>query len=514
MKASTRVIVNTGAQYLRTGLTVLITLYTSRIVLEYLGANDYGIFSLVASVLSMLAFIQVNLARSIQRFLSYYHGRGDTDTLRALYNNSVITQIVISVALCGVLFGVGPMIFDSGLVKIDPAQRDTALAVYNTALVSLFFNLLSTPCLAALIARENIVYSSIVQVADTILKIPIALSLILLTARRLEWYAVMTASLSVLNFLCYWIYCRMRYEECKHFSWRDFRWDLSREMLAFTGWTVYGTGCIAARNQGMQVVLNHFYSTVINAAYGMGTQIVNQVSFLATSITTAINPQIIKAEGAHDRARMIRLAESSCKMSFILLGVLVVPVCCSIDDVLGIWLKEVPPYTGLFCSALLIATMADMSTSNLTAANAAIGNIKTYTFVTNTVKILTLPIAYLCLMRGMGPAAAMLVYVVIEALGALIRLIFMKVNIGLSLGGFTRRVLVPDLMVLAANVAVCYSLSLVCHGWSFLVTVMASVLTTGVAGYFFGLSPDEKATLGAIIGTLRAKLFGRMKRID
>lgn len=494
MRPATRVIVNTAAQYLRTGLTVVITLYTSALVLRYLGADDYGIYTLVGAVLSMLAFIQSNLARSIQRFLSFYHGRQDAAMLRALFNNSLVTQIAITVALCALLAAIGPWLFDIGLFRIPAHQRGTALTVYYIAVGSLVFNLLSTPYLAVLIARENIVFSSAVQVVDTLLKIPIALSLVWIASGRLTWYAVMTGSLTAINFLCYWAYCR-RYEECRGFSLRDFRWSLTRDMMAFMGWTVYGTGCVAARNQGVQIVFNHFYSTVINAAYGLAMQVAAQISVLATSLTTAINPQIVKAEGARDRSRMLMLAESSCKMSFLLMTMFVVPVCCQMTDILEIWLGRgrVPEYTGLFCSALLVSALADMTTSNLSAANAAIGNIKVYTVVTNSIKILTLPAAWLCLREGLSPFWVMAVYVAFEAVCALVRLIFMRFNIGLSIRSYARKVLLPDFLVLAVVVAACLPLSAVCHGWAFLATVGVSVVVTSGATWLFGLDAVERA---------------------
>ena len=508
MRPATRVIVNTAAQYLRTGLTVLITLYTSSLVLRYLGADDYGIFTLVGAVLSMLAFIQSNLARSIQRFLSFYHGRQDADMLRSLFNNSLITQIVITVALCAILAAIGPWLFDTGLFRIPPQQRSTALTVYYIAVGSLVFNLLSTPYLAVLIARENIVFSSAVQVVDTLLKIPIALSLIWIASGRLTWYAVMTGSLTAVNFICYFAYCR-RYEECRVFSLRDFRWKQTRDMMSFMGWTVYGTGCVAARNQGVQIIFNHFYSTVINAAYGLAIQVSAQISVLATSLTTAINPQIVKAEGARDRGRMLMLAESSCKISFLLMTMFVVPVCCQMEDILTIWLGRgrVPEYTGLFCSALLISALTDMTTSNLSAANAAIGNIRVYTVVTNSIKILTLPAAWLCLHEGLSPFWVMVVYVGFEGVCALVRLIFMRFNIGLSIRDYTRKVLIPDFAVLIVVTAVCYPLSTLFHGWAFLVTVAVSVVVTSAATWLFGLDDPERAAIRNMAQGLISRLF-------
>ena len=177
MNSSTRVAVNTSIQYVRTFITVIITLYTSRVILANLGVEDYGIYSLIGGVIAMLAFIQNNLARTTQRYLSYYQGKGDFQYVTKIFNNSVCTQLAVAVFLCGILaLLTNPVILH--LVNIPANKIEAATWVYWLMLVSLFINLQSSPYLAALIARENMVFSSIVQILDAILKVPVALSLI------------------------------------------------------------------------------------------------------------------------------------------------------------------------------------------------------------------------------------------------------------------------------------------------------------------------------------------------
>lgn len=499
MKASTRVVINTSVQYARTGASVIISLFTTRVVLENLGVNDYGIFTLIGGVISMLAFVQGNIARSTQRFLSYYHGRKDGETIRIIFNNSLITQLCLSLVLCLTLLACTPLIFKH-MVNIATEREQVAHYVYYIALVSLFFNFQSTPYTATLISRENLIYTTVVSFIDTLLKLPIAYSLILFSeGSRLTWYSGSIAATMILNYLCYRIYCRRKYAECKSMNLKLFRWNIAKEMFSFIGWGMYGTFCVVLRSQGMAVILNRFYSTAINAAYGLGAQIMAQMNILAIALTNAINPQIIKAEGGGNRKKMFRLSEISCKFSFLMLSLPAIPIIFYTEDILALWLNKVPDYTVMFARIIILGALTDQLTLNLNTANQAIGNIKLYTFVNNTIKLLTLPLAYIALKLGYGAMGAMLMYYCIEATCAVSRLILLKISSGLSIMSYFHNVFVRVLPPLAVNLGICYALSRVVAGWWFLGAMAFSALMTIVTIYFLSLSVQEKNVIDNLL---------------
>jgi len=502
MKASSRVVVNTLAQYIRTVITIVIVLYTSRVVLANLGVDDFGIYSLVGGVISMLAFVRRNLSRTIQRFLSYHYGSGNKSMVVQIFNNSVCTQLFISIGLCLILLLCMPLIFDY-LLNIPRGRIEAARVVYVLMIANLFFHMLSAPYEAALIARENIVFSSIVSVVDSILKIPVAISLIYISANKLEWYSVMMALIVFLNYTVYWLYCKWKYEECRHFSFRTFDRRLFVEMFSFMGWNVYSTMCLTGRTQGVAILLNRFFSTAINAAFGLAGQVAGQVQFLSSALTTAINPQIIKAEGAGNRERMFRLAEISCKFSFLLMSMLAVPTYIYMDDILGVWLKEVPLYTDMFCRMIIVAELVDLTTLNLNTANQAIGNVKIYSICISSIKVLTLPFVWIVLHLGMTPFEVMMVYVSFEAICAISRLIFLHINIKLSISQYIQNVFVGITPVFFVNLIVCYFASCLLTGWLGLVVFCLSFFVTSVTAWLIGLKNDEKSTL--------VNLFDRLK---
>lgn len=501
MRASTRVAVNTSVQYLRTVISIIITLYTSRVVLANLGVDDYGIFSLIGGVVALLAFIQNNLSRTTQRFLSYYHGRNDQAMIVKIFNNSVTTQWIISILLCGTLALLTDVVLEH-LVSIPSNRQEAAKWVYWLMIASLFVNLQSTPYLATLIARENIVYSSIVQMLDAVLKIPVAVSLIWISGNKLEWYSGMSFLVVALNFLMYYAYCKRKYTECQFFSFRSFDRTLFKEMFSFMGWNVYGTACLAGRTQGTAILLNRFFGTAVNAAFGIGGQVSGQIGFLSNALTTAINPQIIKAEGAGDRKKMFRLSEISCKFSFLLMSVVSIPAIIYMPTLLDIWLEEVPEYTSMFCIAVVLANQIDLLTLNLNTANQAIGNVKVYSICINTIKVLTIPVMWYVLHLGMDPVAAMTVYVAFEALCAITRLVFLHISVHLSIRQYIHNVFFMVIPPVTVNVLACYYASMYLTGWMFLATGCISVIVTGIVTYMAGLRQDERIILSGLVGRI------------
>lgn len=452
----------------------------------------------------MLAFIQNNLSLTNVRFLSYYKGRKDEDKLREIFNNSVITQLFLGIVLCVTLYSLTGIIFNHFL-NIESERISEAKMVYYFMLGSLFFNFISVPFLSILISRENILYSSIVQIFDAVLKIPVALSLIWISTNKLEWYACWTALIIVLNFILYFSYCTIKFAECKHFSLNKFNINLLKEMFTFMGWNIYGTLCIVGRQQGIAILLNRFYSTVINAAYGIAFQVAAQLNFVANSLTTAINPQIIKAEGMGDRTKMFRLSEISCKFSFLLMSMISIPTYFYMPTILEAWLINVPEYTTMFCRYVLIGIQIDLLSLNLNTANQAIGNVKYYQICLQTIKILTLPFAWLALHYGYSARVVMIIYVSFEAICSIARVLFLHYNVKLSISNYLTRVFLKVLFPFIINISVCTLLSTHLKDWYMLITFFISITITATTIYVFGLTPDEKILVNNILIKLRLK---------
>ena len=227
-----------------------------------------------------------------------------------------------------------------------------------------------------------------------------------------------------------------------------------KELFVFTGWTVYSIGCIVGRTQGIAVLLNRFFGTALNASYGIAQQVIGQISFLSTSLINAMQPQIVKAEGAKDRNKMFQLSEMASKFSFLLFAWITIPSLFYMDRILQVWLGEIPDYAVSFCRYSLFGAWMDQFT--LGVANRAIGKIKIYSIVTSTIKILTLPFAYLCLKMGMSAVSVMVCYVFFEIVCSLSRIVLLKIESGLSIMSFINNVFVYELIPVTVLLLIAY----------------------------------------------------------
>lgn len=508
MKASFRVIFNTGVQYARTFIGACIALYSSRIILKSLGESDYGIYNLVGGVIAFIGFINSALSSTTQRYLSFYHGKDDEEMQAKIFNNSVIIQFAIGVVLAVAMFALTPFIFDR-LLNIPSDRISAAIAVYYSMIVVVFFSMLTVPYTATLIAHENILFSSIVQIAQSVLKLIIALSLLFILKDKLIYYAMMMTAIVIIDFLVYAIYCTKRYKECKNIALRNFDKKLLKEIFSFSGWMIYSTVCVVGRTQGVAVIFNRFFGTIINAAYGIAQQLSGQAAFVASSLLNAIRPQIIKAEGGANREKMLRLAEIASKFAFLLLAIIVIPAVFEMKNILTIWLEKIPEHTETFCQFALLTALADQLTVGLIYANQAIGNIKNYSLVINTIKILTLPAAYLCLHFGLQPVAVMVCVVSIEFICAIARLFFLKRTAGLVITNFIRKVFIPELLPVIFAVVVCWGCHLILPYYLFWIPFFLSTLTICLTTYKLGLCEDEKQIINNVLTTFKTRYAKR-----
>lgn len=499
MTNAQRVLLNTVAQYSRTIINILLSLYSTRLILSALGQLDYGIYALVAGVVSMLSFVTNALVVTTQRYLSFYHGRNDTEMVKTVFGSSLALHIILGVLLMSVLLCIEPLLFD-GFLNIDKFRVEAAAFVYRFVSLMLVMTFCTAPFRAALVARENIVYISIVDVLDGLLKVAVALSISSYSNDRLELYAVLMTGISLFNLLAFGGYTSTQYSECSFRYIVRINFSYLKELGAFASWTIYSTGCILVRTQGLAVLLNRFFGTVVNASYGIAMQVSGSVSFLANSITGAMNPQIMKAEGAGDRNRMLYLSTVASKFAFLLLSMVSVPVIFEMPALLDLWLVSVPDNAVMFCRMVMIASMCDQLTIGLGFANQAIGKIRNYSLAINTVKVFTLPAAWICLHVGFQPMSVMYCFVIFELLCALLRLPFLKVTAGLKVTEYVKMVFVKALLPFFFSLlACCIIVNYVDIPFRFLLTVFVSVVIYCIIGYAFSLTTKEKSIILSVL---------------
>lgn len=507
MEPSKRVAVNTIVQYGRTLVNTCLSLYIVRLVFHVLGEEDYGIYSLVGGVVAMMGFVTNAMIVTTQRYLSYTYGRARKDEARIMFSNSVLLHFSISIVLIIFLLLLRNPIFDHYLV-IAPDRVDIARTIYLLSATMLFLSFNTAPFKALFIARENIIYISIVDIFDCFLKLAFALLLTRIQADKLLMYSCMMLVVSVVQLMAFSVFAILRFEECVPQSFfKDCRRKCMQQLMSFAGWTTYGTTTIVMRNQGIAVILNHFLSsTIVNAAYGIAQQVFTNVSVLAGAILNAMNPQVMKAEGAGDRQRMLSLARKESKLILSVLSIFLVPLIVEMPSVLRIWLgnKEVSEYTPLLCQCMLVALIIDQSTYGLHTAVQAIGKIRNYTLLAYTPKFLLLFIMWGVFSCGYGITESLIAYLIIETLVALFRIPYVYYVAKLDIAEYLYDSLLKVLPLIVVQAFLANGMLYVCDSeWRFLISLPLCFFVGMLVAWFLVMNGVERKHVSAMLKKTR-----------
>ena len=499
MTAADKVAINTGIQYTRVFITMGISLYSVRLLLHALGEEEYGIFNLVAGVISMFAFLNAAMATSTQRFLSFHQGKNGMAMQKKIFSNSFLLHILTAVLVVIALEIAGLFLFN-GFLKISPGHRATAKIVYQCMCMAVFFGIISMPFTSLLVAHENILWVAWANTVEIVLKLSATFILFSFNKDRLIVYGVLMAALASFIFILNALYCFRKYEDCvfTRFIMRDI--PVLKKLTSFAGWNLFGALCATGRYEGLAILLNLFFGSIINAAFGIASQVAAQVSFFSVAMLRAINPQIVKSEGANDRKRMLRLSMIASKSGFFLLIVFAVPCIFEMPALLGIWLKTVPENTVIFCRLVLTGTLINQLTIGLETALQATGEIKLYQLLVGLLLLCNIPLAYVLLRKGFPAFSVLLSYALIELIACGIRLFLAKKVAGLNIAEYFYRVFFKELVPVLSIFITCF---LVTHylsfNFRFLVTGIASAIVFSMTIYRTGLCKDEKQVLHAFV---------------
>lgn len=506
MKSANKVVINTGILYARMLITVGISLYSTRLVLNALGSVDYGVFNLVAGVIAMLSFLNTAMATSTQRFLSFFQGKNDLKMQKHVFSNSLLLHIGIGLLIVIALEVSGFFLF-KGFLNIPADRIEVARLIYHFMSVTVFFTIVSVPFTGLLVAHENMLWVAIVNVAETLLKLAIACVLYVVAQDKLSVYGLLTAGISIASFLLYAIYCFGKYENCTLEGIFSVDKKMMKELTSFAGWNLFGSLCSLGRAQGLAILLNIFFGTIVNAAYAIANQVAAQLNFFSLTLLRAINPQIMKSEGAENREKMLRLSMIGSKFGFFLLAFAAVPCIFEMNAILHLWLNIVPEYTVDFCSLMLCATLINQLTIGLQSAVQATGKVKVYQAVVGSVLLLALPLAYFLLKLGYPVYTVFIGYCFIELIACTLRLLFLRNIAGLSIPLYFSNVIFKVVIPLCLLILTCYlSVTYVHFEFRFIFTGAMGVLVFVTSIYLFGLCDDEKEIIHKIISQLTAKL--------
>lgn len=403
-----RIAKNTIMLYIRMFISMLVGLYTSRVVLATLGVEDYGIYGVVGGVVGMMGFLNASMSGATSRFLTFELGKGDKERLAKTFSSALIVHIGIAIVVLILAETVG-LWFLSNKLNIPAERMQAAHWVYQLSILSAMFGITQVPYNAAIIAHEKMDVYAYVEILNVSLKLLIVYLLCIGNFDKLILYASLMLAVSILIMMVYRIYAIRQFPEA-HFHWI---WDKTylRPLLSFSGWDLYGNACVIARQQGTNFLINIFYGVVFNAASGIATTVQGTISGLAFNIILAFRPQIIKQYAKGNVEDMSKLVGNAVCFTTILFGCMSIPLILETHYIMKAWLGVIPEKSEIFCQILLIASFLGLLNNIWNTCIHATGKIKEISIFSGTFFLISLPIIYVVFQFKAPVESAYLVFI-------------------------------------------------------------------------------------------------------
>ena len=500
MGAGKKVIGNSIIMYVQLILNVLIGLVTVRLLLNALGQSDYGLYDLIGGVIGLFGFITSSLAQSSMRFVSVSLGKGDDKDTASVFNSCFWLHVFIAIALCLILEIIGLFIFH-GFLNIEPQRVAVAKVVFHCMVFSLFVNINVSPLIALVSSYENFLFVAIVSIADSLLKLGIAVAVYYTMKDKLLVYGLLMVSISVVDYLLYFSYSRRKYVSVSIIRRPCF--PAIKKVMGFAGWTMLDTFSSVINRQGYAIMLNRYFGTVMNSAFAVSRQLEGHVYSVSASVVNAMKPQIMKSYGSGDQDRMFRLSLTAGKFGFFMMSFICVPLIVMMPDVLRIWLGRVPENTVTFCRLLILACMANQLTMGLVHANQAIGNIKWFSIIVSTMRVLSLPVSIIALKMGAEAKTTILVFLIFETIGSFCRVFILSRISSFKSKTFFQKVFLKIIPPTVFALVVCYWLYNMKNSIVWMIIIMfVTWLVLILTVWMIGLTKEERFFLIDLLKSL------------
>lgn len=481
---------NTVLLYVRMGAMLLVSLYTSSVILDALGEIDMGIYNAVGGIVTMFSFLSGTMAVACQKFFADEIGKNDYHELKHIFSLCVTVFLAITLLII-LLSETAGLWFLYHKAKTE-GRMDAAKWVFQLSIISFVFTIMRSPYQGIVIIKEKMKVFTYLGIAEVLCNLGIAILISHYSNDRLILYAFLMLLVNVLISLYYYIYCNVCYEECKYSFW----WNKEKFMkiFGFAGWNMIGALSGICKSQGLNMLLNMFFGPAVNAARAMTYRVYSTVQQFADNFFTAVKPQILKSYASGDRREMLKLVIQSSKFSYYLLFLVSLPILLETQPILDVWLKKVPDYTALFTRLVIINALIEVLGNPLAVSMQAYGKIRNYHLICGGFTLTILPVSYILLKMDYPPESVFYVSIVICALAIGIRAIFVKVSIGLSLREYLIKAILPILTVTVISTPFPLFIEMTFESGlkRFLIVGFASVIMTSVSVLFLGMTKTER----------------------
>lgn len=497
-----RILKNTVYLYMRQFVIMALSFFTTRIVLEKLGASDYGVNNVVGGFVSMFTVLNSILQTGTRRFLSLNLGKGDALVLKDTFSTAFVIHLIVGTFVVVLLETFGIWFLNSQL-NIDSGRMVAANWVFQFSVLTVFLSITQTPYTAAVTSHENFSIYAFMSIFETVAKVAVLFLLIFIPGDKLIIYSALLLGVSAINISVYRVYCIRKFPECQ-FTLKV-NHNLLKEMVRFSGWSVIANVFQVGNTQGVSILLNIFFSTLVNAARGLATTVTFTISQFVNGFIIAAEPQLVKYYGANDREHFEKLVFNITQYTLFLLAIFAVPVFMEIDYVLKLWLTEVPQYTSEFIKITIISSLLVNSYIMIDKAIIASGHIKQMALIGNTIPVIQLPLVYIFLKLGYSPVVTYIITLVPQFLGMFANLWISKHYISFPSGRFFFQIMVKNsLFIIIACIIPYIVREMMPDGLlRFLVVCSLSVFCTIGIMYSFAMNAETKQMV-------RQKVIGKI----
>ncbi len=487
---------NTMLLYMRMLVLMVVSLYTSRVILHALGETDFGIYNVVGGVVAAFSFISGSLSAAVSRFITFELGKNDKDRLGKVFSSSVTIQLLLAVVVVALTETAGLWFLNTHMTI--PADRiHAANWVLHFSAVTFVVNLISIPYNAVIVAHERMAAFAYISLFEAFGKLAIALLIIYSSCDRLVVYAILMCAVAVIVRLLYGYYCKRHFEECAfRLIWDR---DIMGKMFGFAGWNFIGATSSILRDQGGNILLNVFFGPSVNAARGIAVQVNSALMGFVTNFTMALNPQITKSYASGNHEYMMYLIYKGARFSFYMLLLMSLPVIVNTNYILVLWLRLVPEHSVAFVQLIMLFALSECISSPLITAMLATGKIRNYQIAVGGLQMLNLPVSYVAIRLGCVPESVFVIAIVISQCCLALRICLLRGMIRLSVGKFIKEVYVNVLLVALCACAVPVLLTGCLHEsfGSFVSLTLVCLLTTSLSILYVGMNRHERS--GALL---------------
>ena len=490
---------NTLFLYFRMLLTMAVSIYTVRIVLNTLGVVDFGVFNVVGGIVTFFSFLSGSMASASQRFFSFEIGRNNLENLKKTFTVNWFVYGLIALSVFILLETVG-LWFVKNQMNVPVARYNAAQWLYQLSILSFMISIVTTPFMSMIIAHEDLHIYPYVSIVEVMLKLGIVFLLVFLPFDKLISYGILLCFTTLINSSIYIYICKSKYVECQ---FNKFYWDknIFREVFSFTGWTLFGQFTTVTRKQAVIILINQMFNPVVVSAMAISTQVTNFIRVFSNNFNIGLYPPIIKNYASGQKDQMLTLMFNGSKISFFLMWVFAVPLLLGMDDILVLWLKTPPLHSSLFSRLALIEVLINATSYPLMTMARAAGKMKLYELTLGSIQLSIFFMSWFSLSLGAPVYSVLLIAIIINCIMFVARIFLVKHLINYSILQYFKKVIFPVSAVILISINLSAMVFyLLPKGFAYLnVSILLSVIISSTCMYLIGLEHIERIKIRAVV---------------